>query len=57
MEPKKCQTILRCTMVACCFFLGVVQHDLFAGSVKARAEEAVTMLPRLVERSPKERSA
>jgi phospholipid transport system substrate-binding protein len=30
MEPKKCKIILRCTMVAYCFLLGVVQHDLFA---------------------------
>jgi phospholipid transport system substrate-binding protein len=29
MEPKKCKTILRCTMVACCFLLGVVSA-LFA---------------------------
>jgi len=30
MEPKKCKTILRCTMVACCFLVGVVSQALFA---------------------------
>jgi phospholipid transport system substrate-binding protein len=39
MEPKKCQAILRCTMVACCFLLKVVQHDLFAETpIQALAE-------------------
>jgi phospholipid transport system substrate-binding protein len=30
MEPKKCKTRLRCTMIVCCFFVGIVQSDLFA---------------------------
>jgi phospholipid transport system substrate-binding protein len=30
MEPKKGMTILGCTMIACCFLLGIVPHDLFA---------------------------
>jgi len=44
MEPKKCKTILRCTMVACCFLLGVVQHDLFAESPIQALEETLDRL-------------
>ena len=51
MEPKKCQTILRCTMVACCFFLGVVQHDLFAGTPIQALEETLDRL-QAISRDP-----
>jgi phospholipid transport system substrate-binding protein len=51
MEPKKCQTILRCTMVACCFFFGVVQHDLFAGTPIQALEETLDRL-QAISRDP-----
>ncbi len=39
MEPRKCKTILHCTMVACCFLWGVVKYDLFAETpIQALAE-------------------
>ncbi len=44
MEPKKCKTILRCTMVACCFLLGVVQHALFAETPIQALEETLDRL-------------
>lgn len=51
MEPKKCKTILRCTMVACCFFLGVVQHDLFAETPIQALEETLDRL-QAISRDP-----
>jgi phospholipid transport system substrate-binding protein len=44
MEPKKCKAILRCTMVACCFLLGVVQHDLFAETPIQALDETLDRL-------------
>ena len=51
MEPKKCKTILRCTMVACCFLLGVVQHDLFAETPIQALEETLDRL-QTISRDP-----
>jgi phospholipid transport system substrate-binding protein len=51
MEPKKCKTILRCTMVACCFLLGVVQHDLFAETPIQALEETLDRL-QAISRDP-----
>jgi phospholipid transport system substrate-binding protein len=51
MEPKTCQTILRCTMVACCFLLGVVQHDLFAETPIQALEETLDRL-QVISRDP-----
>jgi phospholipid transport system substrate-binding protein len=44
MGPKKCKTILRCTMVACCFLFGVVQHDLLAETPIQTLEETLDRL-------------
>jgi phospholipid transport system substrate-binding protein len=44
MEPKKCKTILRCTMVACCLFWGIVQPDLFAETPTQALEETLDRL-------------
>jgi phospholipid transport system substrate-binding protein len=44
MDPKKCKTILRCGMVACCFILGVAQHDLFAKTPIQALEETLERL-------------
>src|SRR4029453_6996832 len=44
MEPKKCKAILRCTMVACCFLLGVVPHDLFAETPIQALDETLDRL-------------
>ena len=51
MEPKKCKTILRCTMVACCFLLGVVQHDLFAETPIQALDETLDRL-QAISRDP-----
>jgi phospholipid transport system substrate-binding protein len=51
MEPKRCKTILRCTMVACCFLLGVVQHDLFAETPRQALEETLDRL-QAISRDP-----
>jgi phospholipid transport system substrate-binding protein len=51
MEPKRCKTILRCTMVACCFLLGVVQHDLFAETPIQALEETLDRL-QAISRDP-----
>ena len=51
MEPKKCKTILRCTMVAYCFLLGVVQHDLFAETPIQALEETLDRL-QAISRDP-----
>ena len=51
MEPKKCKTILRCTVVACCFLLGVVQHDLFAETPRQALEETLDRL-QTISRDP-----
>ena len=51
MEPKKCKTILRCTMVACCCLLGVVQHDLFAETPIQALEETLDRL-QAISRDP-----
>ena len=51
MEPKKCKTILRCTMVACCFLFGAVQHDLFAGTPIQALEETLDRL-QAISRDP-----
>jgi phospholipid transport system substrate-binding protein len=51
MEPKKCKAILRCTMVACCFLLGVVQHDLFAETPIQALEETLDRL-QAISRDP-----
>jgi len=51
MEPKKCKTILRCTMVACCFLLRVVQHDLFAETPIQALEETLDRL-QAISRDP-----
>ena len=44
MGQKKCKTILRCGMVACCFILGVAQHDLFAETPIQALEETLVRL-------------
>ena len=51
MEPKKCKTILRCTMVACCFLLGVVQHHLFAETPIQALDETLDRL-QAISRDP-----
>ena len=51
MEPKKCKAILRCTMVACCFLLGVVQHDLFAETPIQALDETLDRL-QAISRDP-----
>jgi phospholipid transport system substrate-binding protein len=51
MEPKKCKTILRCTMAACGFFLGVVQHNLFAETPIEALEETLGRL-QAISRDP-----
>lgn len=51
MEPKQCKTILRYTMVACYFLLGVVQHDLFAETPIQALEETLDRL-QAISRDP-----
>jgi ABC-type transporter MlaC component len=51
MEPKKCKMILRCTLVACCFLLGVVQHNLFAETPIQALEETLDRL-QAISRDP-----
>ena len=51
MESKKCKIILRCTLVACCFLLGVVQHDLFADTPIQALEETIDRL-QAISRDP-----
>jgi phospholipid transport system substrate-binding protein len=51
MEPKEYKTILRCTLVACCFLLGVVQHDLFAETPTQALEKTLDRL-QTVSRDP-----
>lgn len=51
MEPKKCKKILGCTMVACCFILGVVQHDLFAETPLQGLDETIDRL-QAISRDP-----
>jgi phospholipid transport system substrate-binding protein len=51
MEPKKYKTILRCTMVACCFLLGIVQHDLLAETPIQALDETLDRL-QAISRDP-----
>jgi phospholipid transport system substrate-binding protein len=51
MESKKYKRMLRCTMVACCFLLGVVQHALFAEMPIQELEETLDRL-QAISRDP-----
>jgi phospholipid transport system substrate-binding protein len=51
MEPKRGKTLLRCTMVACGFLLGLVSHDLFAETPIQALEETLSRL-QAISRDP-----
>jgi phospholipid transport system substrate-binding protein len=51
MELKKCKIILRCTLVACGFLLGVWQHELFAETPIQALEETLDRL-QAISRDP-----
>jgi phospholipid transport system substrate-binding protein len=48
MEPMKRKTRLRCTMMACCFFLGMVQSDLFAETPRQVLQETIDRLQNIL---------
>jgi hypothetical protein len=48
MEPKKCKTRLSCTMMACCFLLGIVQSNLFAETPIQALQETIDHLQNIL---------
>ncbi len=48
MEPKKCKTRLSCTMITCCFLLGIVQSNLFVETPIQALQETIDQLQNIL---------